>query len=62
MTAGQLNLRDRPHAESQSLGLYPEGELVEPMARRGNWVLVRVREDQAIGWMYGQYLASAAAD
>lgn len=62
VTAGPLNLRDRPNAQSQSLGLYPEGEVVEPMTRRGNWVLVRVREDQAIGWMYGQYLASAAGD
>lgn len=60
VTATRLNMRAGPDAGSAAIGSYPRGALVEQLNTRGNWVLVRVVDDQSMGWMYADYLAAAA--
>jgi hypothetical protein len=60
VTATRLNLRSAPDSGSTAIGRYSRGALVEHLSTRGKWMLVRMVDDQRMGWMYGDYLGAAA--
>ena len=55
ITIASVNLRSGPGSRHASLLVVPKGEIIQSLAREGNWYLVTV-DDGTVGYIYGEYL------